>query len=109
MSAKNGDDLGGNVIDCVPAKKKEKLAPPPKFAVVMLNDDYTPVDFVVAILITLFNKNSDEAEAITMDVHKKGRGIAGVYTRDIAESKVGHVNRVAQDNGFPFRCQVEQT
>jgi ATP-dependent Clp protease adaptor protein ClpS len=95
------------VIDRTPLKQKKKLAPPPKYAVVMLNDDFTPVDFVVAILMELFNKTSEEAIAITMDVHKKGKGVAGIYTKDIAESKTLHTNKVSQDNEFPFKCQVE--
>lgn len=114
---RNGDDdhpvLGDigldddNVIDRVPAKQRQKLAPPPRFAVVMLNDDFTPIDFVIAVLMKLFDKSADEAEAITMDVHKKGKGVAGVYTKDIAETKVILVNKVAQENEHPFLCQVE--
>lgn len=100
---------GDIVIERTPLKKKQKLAPPPKYAVVLLNDDFTPIDFVIAILMRMFNKSADEAEAITMDVHKKGKGIAGVYTKDIAETKVRQVNTIAQQNQHPFLCQVEPT
>jgi ATP-dependent Clp protease adaptor protein ClpS len=104
-----GDNDGNYdiVIDRTPLKKKQKLAPPPKFAVVMLNDDFTPIDFVIEILMNLFDKSFDEAEAVTMDVHKKGKGVAGVFTKDIAETKVILVNRIAQTNEHPFMCQVE--
>ena len=102
-----GDNEGNFdiVLDRAPAKKK--LAPPPKYAVVLLNDDFTPIDFVIGILMKLFDKSFDEAEAITMDVHTTGKGVAGVYTKDIAETKVILVNRIAQTNEHPFMCQVE--
>ena len=81
---------------------------PPKWAVVMLNDDYTPMEFVVQLLVNLFRKSTDEAEAIMWDIHKKGKGIAGVYTRDIAETKMLQANATAQKHKHPFKCVTEQ-
>jgi len=68
------------VVDRPPAEGRLKLEPPPNYAVVMLDDDFTPMDFVVLVLTRLFNKTQDEAEAIMMDVHEKGKGWAGSYT-----------------------------
>jgi ATP-dependent Clp protease adaptor protein ClpS len=101
--------VGGGeiVIDRTPLKKKQKLKPPPQFAVVMLNDDFTPIDFVIEILMNIFGKSFNEAEAVTMDVHKRGKGVAGVFTKDIAETKAILVNKIAQKNEHPFMCQVE--
>ena len=102
------DDKEGSgeiVLERTPTR--QAAAEPPKFAVVMLNDDFTPMDFVVMLLTNLFRKSQDEAEAIMMDVHNKGKGIAGVYTKDIAETRVYQANGIAQENEHPFRCQME--
>jgi ATP-dependent Clp protease adaptor protein ClpS len=96
---------GEIVLERVPTRQAAKE--PPKFAVVLLNDDFTPMDFVVLLLINLFRKSQDEAEAIMLDVHNKGKGIAGVYTKDIAETRVHQANSIAQENEHPFRCQME--
>ncbi len=99
-----GDSM---VIERSPLKKRQKLALPPKYAVVMLNDDFTPMDFVVMLLIKLFQKSQDEAEAIMTEVHKNGKGVAGLYTRDIAEARVHQANTIAQANEHPFKCEME--
>jgi ATP-dependent Clp protease adaptor protein ClpS len=99
------DDNVGTVLERTPSRQKAK--PPPQFAVIMLNDDFTPVDFVVAVLVDIFRKPMDEAEAIPMDVHKKGKGVAGIYTKDIAETKVTQVHRVAHEHQHPFRCNIQ--
>jgi ATP-dependent Clp protease adaptor protein ClpS len=99
-----GDSM---VIERAPLTKKQKLAPPPRYAVIMLNDDFTPMDFVVMLLTKLFKKSQDEAEAIMIEVHKKGKGVAGLYTRDIAEARVHQANAIAQANEHPFKCEME--
>ena len=100
------DDTGDSmVIERAPVRQKAK--PPPQFAVVFLNDDYTPVDFVVQVLVNVFRKSADEAEAITMEVHTKGKGIAGVFTKDIAETKVVQVHSIAKAREHPFRCHTQ--
>ena len=100
-------DDSGVTIDRPLARQGLKLEPPPGFAVIMLDDDFTPMDFVVEILIELFDKTDDEAEAIMIDVHVKGKGWAGSYTRDIAETRVAQVTSLAQANEHPFICEIE--
>ena len=102
-----GDDDTGTVVAPPPQKEREDLAPPPRYAVVLLNDDYTPMDFVTLVLTKLFEKSQSEAEAIMMDVHKNGKGMAGTYPKDIAETKADQVSNIAQANQYPFRAEVE--
>lgn len=93
-----------------PAKLEEsqtELRKYPKYRVVMLNDDYTPVQFVEAILQHIFGMSPSEAQKVTMDIHHNGRGICGVFTHEIAEAKVFQVEAIAQRNEFPLLCQVE--
>jgi ATP-dependent Clp protease adaptor protein ClpS len=88
-------------------KKKEKIKEPQDFKVVMLNDDFTSMDFVVDILVLVFHKNEGEANRIMLDIHNKGRGIAGIYALDIAETKVNQVTALAEQNDFPLQCIIE--
>jgi len=81
---------------------------PKMFAVLLLNDDYTPMDFVVLVLKRFFAKNEEEAQAIMLDVHKKGRGIAGVYTLEIAEMKVMQTNQFSQMNHHPLKSTLRE-
>ncbi len=80
---------------------------PDQFRVVLLNDDYTPMDFVVIVLETIFRKSPTEAYGIMMRVHKDGRGVAGVFPHEIAETKAARVEEEAQVNGYPLRAAVE--
>jgi len=83
--------------------KNETIAAVPRlYAVIIHNDDYTPMDFVVFVLTKVFNKNAEDAEKIMMDVHKAGSGIAGVYTFDIAATKKDAAERLAQQGGYPL-------
>ena len=88
--------------------RNEKLNEPGDYTVVLLNDDYTTRDFVVEILKMVFHKNHDEATRIMLNVHRKGRGAVGIYTLDIAQTKVNQVHDLAQQNEFPLRCVVEE-
>ncbi|MDR0409240.1 MAG: ATP-dependent Clp protease adaptor ClpS [Spirochaetaceae bacterium] len=88
-------------------KRTEKLKEPEDMNVVLLNDNYTSMDFVVDILVLIFHKNETEAERIMMDIHRKGRGIAGTYTSDIARTKAAQVHSLAEQNDFPLRCVLE--
>ena len=81
---------------------------PKKFKVYLLNDDYTSMDFVVDILITIFHKSYGQAEAVMLDIHKKQRGLCGVYTNEIAETKVIQVRKRAQQSGFPLKATMEE-
>ncbi|MCG6552670.1 MAG: ATP-dependent Clp protease adapter ClpS [Candidatus Magnetominusculus sp. LBB02] len=85
-----------------------KLKLPPLFKVYLLNDDYTTMDFVVTVLETVFHKTSAEATQIMLHVHKQGSGLCGVYTRDIAETKVVQVRQLAEKNDFPLMCMMEE-
>lgn len=96
----------GTAIDFL-VKRAEKLKEPEDFNVVLLNDNYTSMDFVVDVLVLIFNKDEQEAERIMMDVHRKGRGVVGKYTLDIAVTKSEQVHSLAEQNNFPLRCVLE--
>ncbi|HLR13898.1 MAG TPA: ATP-dependent Clp protease adapter ClpS [Burkholderiaceae bacterium] len=83
------------------------LAPPPMYQVVLLNDDFTPMDFVVMILQEIFGKTLEEASHIMLKVHHEGRGICGIYTKDIAATRVDRVRQIAQAHGHPLQCIME--
>ncbi|MCL2179719.1 MAG: ATP-dependent Clp protease adapter ClpS [Treponema sp.] len=89
------------------SKTTEKLKEPEQFKVILLNDDYTSMDFVVEILMTIFHKSESDAAKIMLDVHKKGKGLVGIYTWDIAATKVEQVHAAARANEFPLCCVVE--
>ena len=89
-------------------KEKIKTKLPSMYKVIMHNDHYTTRDFVVDILIEIFNKKENEATKIMLDIHKKGAGICGVYTYEIAETKIQLVHIKAKEEGFPLRCSMEK-
>ncbi|VAX11536.1 ATP-dependent Clp protease adaptor protein ClpS [hydrothermal vent metagenome] len=86
---------------------KPELKPPPMYKVVLLNDDYTPMEFVVHILEMFFSMNREKATQIMLNVHTRGKGICGVYPRDIAETKVAQVNDYSSQNEHPLKCTME--
>tara|TARA_Y100000590_G_scaffold443229_1_gene572371 strand:+ start:7545 stop:7859 length:315 start_codon:yes stop_codon:yes gene_type:complete len=90
------------------ALTKEKLKKPSLYKVIMLNDDYTPMDFVVYLLKNFFNKNHDEASKIMLEVHNNGAGVCGVFTYEIAETKILKVVNTSRTNGFPLLCTLEK-
>lgn len=85
-----------------------KIKQPKKYKVYLLNDDYTSMDFVIDILMQIFHKTYEQAEAIMLEVHKKERGLCGIYTHEIAETKVMQVGKHARDNGFPLKATMEE-
>lgn len=87
--------------------RKEKLQAPRKYKVIMHNDDYTTMEFVILVLQKYFNKSSPEAHAIMLEVHTRGFGICGIYTFEVAESKVAKVVKYARENGHPLKCSTE--
>lgn len=89
-------------------EKKPGLRTPRMYKVIILNDDYTPMDFVVFIMKAIFNKSHEEAVALTYRVHQKGLAVAGVYSHEIAETKVLEVQRTARANGHPLQATMEQ-
>jgi len=88
--------------------EKVELKKPSNYIVILHNDDYTSMEFVVSILIKIFNKKGDEAINIMYDVHRKGKGIAGKYTRELAETKIKQVHQMARDAGYPLLCTMEK-
>ena len=100
----NQGDEGGDLA-VAPAKPKVKR--PPLYKVVLLNDDYTPMEFVVEVLEHFFSMNREKATQVMLAVHTQGQGVCGIYTRDVAETKAELVNQAARDNGHPLLCEVE--
>lgn len=93
--------------DTVLEREKEALKPPPMYQVVLLNDDYTPMEFVVNVLQSVFGKTAEEASRIMLKVHHEGRGVCGVYTRDIAATRVEMVRQLARSRQHPLQCIME--
>ena len=91
----------------VKERVKPKKDEPTLYKVVLLNDDYTTMEFVVRVLETVFDRSPAEAYRVMMHVHVNGKGIAGVYPWDIAETKVATVTTMARDSGFPLRAAIE--
>ncbi len=89
-------------------ESKDEVREPSLFRVLLHNDDYTTMEFVVEILIIVFNKSPEEAVEIMLNVHRKGIGICGVYTYEVSETKVNIVHVLAQENGFPLKCTMEK-
>jgi ATP-dependent Clp protease adaptor protein ClpS len=87
---------------------KPKLKQPPLYKVILLNDDYTPMEFVVQVLETFFNMSRERATQVMLHVHTRGVGVCGVYAKDIAETKVHEVNDYARDNQHPLLCTMEE-
>jgi ATP-dependent Clp protease adaptor protein ClpS len=91
----------------VAEKTRKRVAKPPRFKVILFNDDYTPMGFVVGILESVFKKSPVESNALMLRIHRSGQGIAGVFTLEIAETKVSTVHRMAEERGYPLRSGVE--
>lgn len=85
-----------------------QLRKPPLYSVFLLNDDYTTMDFVIHVLETVFHQPVIEATRIMLHVHKNGKGLAGTYTREIAETKIDIVHKIAREHEFPLKCSMEK-
>jgi len=90
------------------SRDEEKLKEPKEYMVILLNDNYTTKEFVVEVLMMIFHKNPEEANRIMLNVHNKGRGVVGVYTWDIAETKANQVHAIAKQYEYPLKCIVEE-
>ena len=94
----------GLLLDTKPKTKKPSL-----YKVILLNDDYTPMEFVIYVIEKFFNKNNEEAIKIMLHVHQKGIGICGIYTYEVAESKSKEVIDLAKSNQHPLQCTIEKS
>lgn len=97
------DESPEGSLDLLPRVETPKM-----FAVIILNDDYSPMDFVILVLRRFFGKSEEEATKIMFDVHKKGAGIAGVYSLEVAEMKAMQCNQFSQFNEHPLKCTIEE-
>ena len=88
-------------------ESKPELKQPPLFKVILLNDDYTPMEFVIEILEGFFKMNREQATHVMLNVHTQGKGVCGIYTRDIAETKSAQVNQYARESQHPLLCEIE--
>ena len=94
-------------IGVIVAPDKPKLAKPPLWKVTLLNDDYTPMEFVVEVLERFFSMDREKATRVMLAVHTDGKGVCGIFTRDIAETKAAMVNQFSRDNEHPLLCEIE--
>jgi len=90
------------------AEAKSKLKRPPLYKVILLNDDYTPMEFVVQVLEVFFGLNQELATQIMLQVHVQGKGVCGTYSHEVAETKVAQVNNYARENEHPLLCIMEK-
>lgn len=100
----NNDPQKGLLLE-----SKTKIKLPPMYKVILINDDYTPMEFVVLVLEKFFNKKNEEATQIMLHVHKNGLGVCGIYTYDVAETKCKLVIDYAKKNEHPLQCTIEKS
>lgn len=92
----------------VNARTERDIKEPPMYKVLLHNDDYTTMEFVVSVLVSVFHKSIEQATHIMMRVHRHGIGLCGVFTHEVAETKVETVTRLARENGHPLKCTMEK-
>ena len=95
----------GSVLE----KERARVKPPPLYKVLLLNDDYTPMDFVVVVLQTVFGMSREKATQVMLQVHREGMGVCGTYTREVASAKVEQVINIARKHQHPLQCTMEET
>ena len=104
-----GQDLESHKEQGLALKEaRPEIKLPPMYRVILLNDDYTPMDFVIEILRTFFGMNHDRATQVMLHVHTKGKGVCGVFTFEIAETKVALVNECSRQSEHPLKCTMEK-
>jgi ATP-dependent Clp protease adaptor protein ClpS len=108
VMSKQPEQQSGMQHGVVVEESKPEVARPPLYQVVLLNDDYTPMDFVVVVLETFFNLNRELATQVMLHVHTRGKGVCGVFTREVAETKVTQVNEFSRAHQHPLLCTLEK-
>ena len=103
-----GDDGRSDLEDGIAVKTRTRTQKPSMYKVLMLNDDYTPMEFVIQVLEQFFSKNQDEATQIMLHVHQKGVGVCGVFTYEVAETKVNQTMDLARQHQHPLQCTIEK-
>ncbi len=109
MSEHDKKDLQRDGYELVVEEAQPKLKRPPLYRVILLNDDYTPMEFVVEVLQSIFSMERPKATRVMLEVHTKGKGICGVYDYQIAETKVAQVMGIAQQQQHPLLCTMEES
>ncbi len=111
LTLSSQDDDNGDYVDqdrgLAVQEAEPTLKRPSMYKVVLMNDDYTPMDFVVEVLEGFFSMNREKAVKVMLQVHTQGKGVCGVFTRDIAETKAAQVNQFARENQHPLLCEIE--
>ena len=107
MAGDAGDSSSDSGSDVLELPARPKLKRPPLYKVVLLNDDYTPMEFVIDVLQEFFSMNREKATQIMLAVHTSGKGTCGIFSRDVAETKSAQVNQYAQDNEHPLVSIIE--
>ncbi|MEO5766382.1 MAG: ATP-dependent Clp protease adapter ClpS [Casimicrobiaceae bacterium] len=98
-------EQNGSVLEA----ERTRVKPPPLFKVILLNDDYTPMDFVVVVLQTVFTMSREKATLVMLQVHREGMGVCGTFTREVAGAKVDQVHELARKHQHPLQCTMEET
>jgi ATP-dependent Clp protease adaptor protein ClpS len=98
-------EQNGSVLEA----ERTRVKPPPLFKVILLNDDYTPMDFVVVVLQTVFTMSREKATLVMLQVHREGMGVCGTFTREVAAAKVDQVIDIARKHQHPLQCTMEET
>ncbi len=105
--SQEGEGDEGNRGGLALQESKPALKRPPLFKVILINDDYTPMEFVVEVLEMFFRMNREQATHVMLTVHTQGKGVCGIFTRDIAETKAAQVNQYAREHEHPLLCEIE--
>ena len=109
MTERNSKTPGNDDLGVAVQEAKPKLKRPPLYRVVLINDDYTPMEFVVEVLETVFGMDRSKATRVMLEVHTKGKGICGTFSFEIAETKVAQVTSIAQQQQHPLLCTMEES
>jgi ATP-dependent Clp protease adaptor protein ClpS len=109
FSENSNNDENNDFQRGVISETKQKTKKPSMYSVLLLNDDYTPMEFVIIVLTKIFNKKQEEATQIMLHVHKKGVGVCGIFTYEVAESKCKSVMDMAKKNEHPLQCTMEKS